>query len=128
MNPAWVMGVALVAVIGSQFLQRYAPESAQFLPFVAVVILLLALLPTLETILSAIWDLGQQSGVEQGSVGLILRGVGIGLITRVASGMCNDCGQRALGETVDYCGQIVIVSLAVPLIIDFAQRILEAEF
>lgn len=128
MNVVWVVGVSLVGVIGFQFLRHYVPEFASFLPLAAVVILLVALLPQLDTIVSAIRDLGQKSGIEDHSVGLILRGIGIGLVTKIASGVCNDCGQRALGETVDYWGQLAIVSLAVPLISDLAQRILETEF
>lgn len=128
MNAAWIMGIALIAVFGSQFLRTRVPELFQFLPVAAIVILLFALLPSLESIVTAIQDLGQQASLEADSVGLILRGVGIGLVTRLASGVCVDCGQKALGETVDYCGQIAIVSLAVPLILDLAQRILETEF
>lgn len=128
MSAAWIMGIALIAVFGSQFLRTRVPELFQFLPVAAIVILLFALLPSLESIVTAIQDLGQQASLEADSVGLILRGVGIGLVTRLASGVCVDCGQKALGETVDYCGQIAIVSLAVPLILDLAQRILETEF
>ncbi|MBO5248115.1 MAG: hypothetical protein J6B54_02320 [Clostridia bacterium] len=128
MNAAWIMGIALVAVIGSQFLRSRVSELSQFLPIAAIVILFFALLPSLESIVTAIRDLGQRASIEEGSVGLILRGIGIGLVTRLSSGVCVDCGQKALGETVDYCGQIAIVSLAVPLILDLAQRILETEF
>ncbi len=127
MNPAWVMGVVLIVVIGSQFLRYYAPQSAQLLPLAAIVLLMLALLPQITAIVTAIRNLGQQSGFNDASVGLVLRGVGIGLVTRIASGVCNDCGLRSLGETVDYCGQIAIVSLAVPLILNLAQRILGGE-
>ncbi len=128
MNLYWVIGVAFTGIIGFQFLRRYVPEFASLLPLTAVVILLITLLPSLETIVSALRDLGQKSGIGDDSVGLVLRGVGIGVITKIASSVCHDCGQRALGETVDYGGQIAIVSLAVPLILDLAQRILETEF
>ena len=128
MNLVWVTGIAFVGVIGFQFLRRYAPESALFLPLLSVIILIFALIPQLETILSALQELGQKSGIDSDSLHLVLRGVGICLITQIASGVCVDCGQKALGETVDYCGQIAIVSLAVPLILELAGRILEREF
>lgn len=128
MNFGWVTGIAFVGVVGFQFLRRCAPESASFLPLMSVVILLFALIPQWETILSALQELGQKSGIDSDSLGLVFRGVGICLITQIASGVCIDCGQKALGETVDYCGQIAIVSLAVPLILELAGRILEREF
>ena len=57
----------------------------------------------------------------------VLRGIGILLITRFASGVCSDNGQKALGETVEYCGQIFVVSLALPMILDLVQKIMEAD-
>ncbi len=128
MNLFWVVGVALIAVISMRFLSRYAPEYAQFLPLIAAVLLLLALLPRVGDALSAVQNLGLQSGIEDNSLGLIFRGLGIALITRFAAGICIDCGQKTLGDTVEYCGQIAIVSLALPLISDLAQRIGDGGF
>ena len=128
MNLIWVVGVAFVGISGFLLLRQYVPQTAQFLSFAAVLLLLAALLPHLEEIVSAIGTLGQQAGIEESSLGLVLRGIGIGLVTRVASGVCIDCGQRSLGETVDYCGQIAVVSLAVPMILELANRIMDMDF
>ena len=128
MNLLWVFGVAAVGVFGFLFLRRSTPEFAQLLPLMGVVLLFLALMPSLEKILSVILDLGEQSGLGNESISLIFRGVGIGLVTRLASGVCYDCGQRILGETVEYCGRIAVVSLAVPMICSLAQKITEIEF
>ena len=128
MSLTWVVGVAFVGIIGFLFLRQYLPQTAQIMTLAAVLLLFAALLPQVEEILSAIETLGQQAGIDEPSLSLVLRGIGIGLITRVASGVCFDCGQRTLGETVDYCGQIAIVSLAVPMILELAKRILDAEF
>ncbi len=128
MNPVWVFGVALVAVFGGLALRRYSPEMAPLLPLMGMVLLFSAVLPLVGSVLSAVTDLGQRSGLDSDSIGLILRGVGIVLVTRLAAGVCNDNGQRALGETVEYCGQIAIVSLAVPLIVDLAQKMMEVKF
>lgn len=125
MNMLFVMGIAFVAVIGAQFLRQASPEIAPFFPLAAIVLLLLAVFPQIGNIVISIQDLGKRAGIPDSSVLLVLRGVGIGLVTRVASGVCNDCGQRSLGETVDYCGQIAIVSLAVPLVMELAQRVSE---
>ena len=125
MNPLWVVGVAFVGIFGFLLLRQSMPQTAPFLPVAAILLLFAALLPQLEEILSAAVRIGEQSGMDDSSLSLILRGIGIGLVTRVASGICFDCGQRSLGETVDYCGQIAIVSLAVPMILKLAEGILD---
>ncbi len=128
MNLIWIFGVALISLFASRILQRSSLEISQFLPLVGILLLLSALLPSLESILDSLQQLGQQAGLDSSSIGLVLRGVGIGLITHLAAGVCNDNGQRALGETVEYCGQIAIVSMAVPLISDLAKKLMEVKF
>lgn len=128
MNLLWVFGVAVVAVCGFLFLRYRSPEFAPLLPLMGAVLLISVLMPSLEKILAVILDLGEQSGLGNDAISLILRGVGIGLVTRIASGVCYDCGQRTLGETVEYCGQIAVVSLAVPMISSLAQKITEIKF
>ena len=128
MNFTWIFGIILVAVFGSHLLRRVGGEFSQFLPLMAIVLLFGALFPSLELILESIHSLGQQAGIDAASIGAVLRGVGVGLITRLAAGVCFDGGQRALGETVEYCGQIAIVSMAVPYLSDFVEKLLEVEF
>ncbi|MBQ1965943.1 MAG: hypothetical protein II348_04630 [Clostridia bacterium] len=128
MNFVWVFGIVLVAVFGSHLLRRTGGEFAQFLPLTAVVLLLSALLPSVESVLESIQILGQRAGVDATSVGVVLRGIGIGLVTRLASSVCVDGGQRALGETVEYCGQIAIVSMAVPFLSNLVEKLMEVEF
>ena len=127
MNLTWVFGVALIALTGVTLLRSSAPEISQFLPFAAIVLLWLALMPAAGEILNVIRDLSGGVGLPETSLNVVLRGLGIGLVTRIASGICNDCGQRALGDTVDYCGQIAVVSLAVPFVAEVAKKIVESE-
>ena len=128
MNIIWVLGIALIGIMGSLMLRRFSPETAQLLPLAALLLLFFALLPRLDEIVSAVRALSEQAGIPESSLSLVLRGSGICLITRIASGICTDCGQKNLGEVVDYCGQIAVVSLAVPLVSELAQQILAADF
>ena len=128
MNILWVAAVGLVALFSVGFLRRYAEEYAQFIPLIATLMLLAAVLPYLGEIISFVSFLGEQSGVSPSSLGLVLRGLGIVFVTRFASGICIDSGQRTLGETVEYCGQIAVISLALPLIFDLVQTITDTEF
>ncbi len=128
MNILWVFGVGFIGIMGFLVLRKGQPEFAQLIPVLAVILLFIALLPKLEEVFSLIQILGENSGVSSDGISVVLRGVGICLVTRVASGICIDCGQRALGDTVDYCGQIALVLLALPLITQLAERLMSVSF
>lgn len=128
MNILWVAGICLIALFTTEILRRSAGEYAQFIPLIATLLLITAVLPYLREILSFVSYLGEQSGVSTSSLSLVLRGMGIVFVTRLAAGVCIDNGQRTLGETVEYCGQIAVISLALPLILDLVQTITDAEF
>ncbi len=128
MNILWVFGIVFVSLFAYLFFRKAQPEFSQLLPLAAAVLIFLFLLPQLEEIVTFVHALADQAGIPDSSVEVIFRGVGICLITRTASGFCVDCGQRALGDTVDYCGQIALVLLALPFLTQLAERLISGEF
>ena len=125
MNVYSIAGIALLAVFGALWLRQCSGEFSQLLPVFAIGMLLLSVMPQLLDLIENIRDLSQQAGVENGSLSVVFRGVGIALLTKFASGICYDSGQRTLGETVEYCGQIAVISLALPMILSLAEQFLE---
>ncbi len=124
MNILWVLGVSFVGIFGFLFLRKSQTEFGQLLPIVAIVLLFLMLLPKIEEIVSLIRILGDGANISSEGLSTVFRGIGICLVSRISSGICNDCGQRALGETVDYCGQIALILLALPLLTQLAERLM----
>lgn len=116
-----VVGGAACAVIGILLLRRYSLEFAQLMPIAASVILLLALVPQIATVLDGVRELADLSLLDPTALEPVFRGIAILLLTRFASSVCYDCGQRSLGETVDYCGQIALVTLCLPYVLDLAR-------
>ena len=122
-----VVGMVFVAFLGTVFLRYCSSPFATLLPVVAAIVVLGMILPRIKEILEGVSTLSQGVGVDASVLSPVLRGIGILLITRFASGVCSDNGQKALGETVEYCGQIFVVSLALPMILDLVQKIMESD-
>ena len=122
MNITLVAGVALVALICVRVLQCFGSFGVLSVSLVGVVVLLLIALPSVGEILSSLRELALAAGVDSAGIGLVLRGLGIALITRFAAGVCRDCGQKTLSETVEYCGQVALVALALPTVMEMAKK------
>lgn len=125
MNPVTVLGIALLSVLCLSVLRGVSPEfAAVFILSAAALLFFLAVEP-LREILSVLSDLSARAGVSADALSVVFRGLGIALLTRFASGVCVDCGLRSLGETVDYCGQVALALLALPLVSDLVQTVSE---
>lgn len=113
----------MTALLGYLFLRSSSSGIASLIPIAALILLISASLPQLLDILQTVRALGEGGGVDFSSVSTVLRGLGIALITRFASDVCLDCGQRSLGDAVDYFGQVAIVSLAIPSVLTLVEKI-----
>lgn len=50
--------------------------------------------------------------------GVMLKGLGVALLSRFCSDICRDCGEQTLASGVESVGRIVIFSLSLPMLMD----------
>lgn len=80
----------------------------------------------LEPVMELITRLQELSGLDTGFLSVLMKAVGIGLIAEVASLICADSGNGALGKTVQILASAAVLWLSVPLInalMDLIQKI-----
>ena len=106
------------------------PLRSDWLPFVRIggtVLILGMLLEPLSDLLREISDT-----VGEGSVApyaqVMIRALGIALLCKIATDVCRDAGEAALGSGVEMAGKMCILFLCLPLIrelLSFAAMLLE---
>ena len=61
--------------------------------------------------------------------GILLKAVGIGILSEISGQICEDSGNKALGKTLQLLAAVVVLWLSIPLfdnLMDLLQKILEA--
>ncbi len=122
-----VCGAGLLCVILCVILKQVKPE---FLPLARVsgtVLILLTVVPVLWNSISSVGALLTDEGVEP-YARVMLRALGVSLLTKVCCDVCHDTGESALANGVELAGKAVILLLCVPLIeeiLGYAAKILE---
>lgn len=88
----------------------------------------LSLLGTLIEALGNIFARFEGQEYAQGAFSLMLKALGIALISKLCGDLCRDCGENSLADGVDSVGRIAVISLCIPVIADileYATRFLE---
>jgi stage III sporulation protein AD len=112
---------ALISLVIIVVLRQYNPEYALIVAVLSGAIILIVLVLNLAEPIFALLELLRSYGVSSGLTSYILKALGICIITRFASDLCNDFGQTSLGGKVEMAGKITLLVISLPIL----QNILE---
>lgn len=110
-----VAGIAVAAAGAAILLKQYKPEYAFGISIAAGVIFLLFIVTRAQGIIEEIGDFANASGIASENYGIILRCLGICLITNAAAETCKDCGQGSIASKVVIAGKALVLIIALPL-------------
>lgn len=119
--------VALLMLASTSVIKQW---KADFLPLVhigAVVLFGTLLIASAEPLLSLLGTLSAGSGTSQ-YVEIILKGLGIVILTQICSDICKDSGEGTLAGHIETVGKLELLLLCIPLIEEIlgtAERLLE---
>ena len=97
-------------------IRRERPELALAFSLVAVVSILLAVLPSLTTVISAFSDIASESGVGPLYFGIILKVVAISYIADLGASICRDADENLIASRIEMAGKILILVCSIPII------------
>lgn len=108
-------GILVCAVI-CLALAKQGKDFSLLLSIVACTMAVIAAIAFLNPILSFIQRLQELAQWQNNMLQIILKAVGIGLISEITALICNDAGNAALGKSLQIIASCAILYLSLPLI------------
>ena len=113
-----VIRAVILGLVGSVLclvIRKNSPELSLLLAL-AVALLMVGLgLELIGAIIAFTETLRDAAGLSPALLGPVLKTVGIGILTRIASDICKDAGQSAIASTVELAGTVAALYIALPL-------------
>lgn len=122
---AQIAGICMVAALLALTIRKGSPEISLLLSLAAVTVVLLSLAAILETLVSFLEELGEQSGLPAGLFVPLYKTVGIALIVNVGGNLCRDAGESAVASALETAGAICALLAALPLLRTALELLLE---
>ena len=126
-----ILGAAIFGAFVIVTLKKESADGALTLRMVMGVVLAISCISAINPIVAYITELGEVFGEESGvasSVTVLLKALGVSLITHICATVCRDSGEGSIAQYVELAGKIEIVLLSLPLIgeiIDIALGLIE---
>ncbi len=111
-----LVGIALVTAVAALILRETKPELAFAVTIAGSIILLLFVFELFKDSISIFGKIAEISGIDSSLVKILLKMVGIGYLVEFSAGLLTDFGQASLADKLTFCGKILILILAIPII------------
>lgn len=119
---------ALITVILSLALGNREKDIGAILSMAVCCMVMVSALIYLEPILDFLKELESIGDIQGDYMGILLKVLGIGLVSEIASEVCSDAGNASLGKSIHTLGSAVILYLSLPVfraLLDMLTQILE---
>ncbi len=123
-----LVGIALITAVAAIILKSTKPELAFAVSVAGGIILLLFAFEIFKDSLSVFGKIADATGISSSLVKILLKMIGIGYLVEFSAGILNDFGQNSVADKLVFCGKIVVLVLAVPIlesVLSLVVRLLE---
>ena len=117
----------MIAVILGIMLSKQSKDWTLILTVLASCFVLTVVIGFLEPVVAFIKELCALGDLDSNLFGVLLKAVGIGLISEIAATICQDSGNAALGKGLQLLATVVVLWLSLPLmraLLELVQKIL----
>ncbi len=109
------VGVLLCGALLAVVLRAQRPELAMCLSLAAEMAVLVLLVGQLTPLVAAMQRMLSTASVPSSYFGVVLKAVGVCLLTQLTADTCRDAGETALAAKAELVGRVLMLVLAVPL-------------
>lgn len=106
-----MLALVLILTVG-----RQEKDIALILGITACCMTALAALQSFRPVLEFLFRLEAVADLQENNIRILLKAVGIGLISELIAALCSDAGYGSLGKQVQLLGSAVILGLSLPLL------------
>ena len=108
-------GAVFLAIILTVNLSGYRKDMAALLTLAVCVMVALVAVQYIRPILEFVEELEEIGGLDSDMIRILLKIVGIGILSEIAVPVCADAGNASVGKAVQFLAVMVILSLSIPL-------------
>lgn len=116
-----LIGFCLLTAVMVMVLRQMHPASAGLLTAAFGVLLVGVLLPQIRTYVDTILGLLASLDFTEEYYRVLLKSMGIVLITQLAVQVCRDMDAPSIAQRAEFCGRIALLGVAVPVFVELTQ-------
>lgn len=120
-----IIAIGLITCLATMIVRPIRSDFAVIIGLVGGLIILFMVVNYLATIFEVFKEIIGITGLNSNLYTLLLKIIGVGYLIEFTAGICSDTGNSSLGDKVLLGGKIIILVMALPIITNILQIIME---
>ncbi len=120
-----IIAIGLITCLATMIVRPIRSDFAVIIGLVGGLIILFMVINYLATIFEVFKEIIGITGLNSNLYTLLLKIIGVGYLIEFTAGICSDTGNSSLGDKVLLGGKIIILVMALPIITNILQIIME---
>lgn len=111
-----IAAIGVIAAVFCTLIREQNKSLASILSLISCIGILAAGLYFIDPVMDIIVQLETLSNLDKKTIAPLIKVVGIGIVTQLASDICQDAGESALGKSVELSGSFLALYASLPLL------------
>ncbi len=111
-----ILILAIVISVLCVIVKNYKPEYSLVCQLCGVAVVAGAVLSFFEDVVDSLFDMSVAGGLDSSFLEILLKALGVSIMTDIASNVCKDSGNNTLSAGVELFGKTIIVFMALPML------------
>ncbi|NCC87223.1 MAG: hypothetical protein EOM05_05080 [Clostridia bacterium] len=111
-----IASTAIILTILCLVVKQYKPEYAVIMQIGSFGVIAFFIMSSLGELLGMAKDIANISQVNIEFMALLVKALGVAIVTQIATEICNDSSNRTMAFGVELAGRIIILSMCIPMI------------
>ena len=124
MNIIQIVVTGVLCAVLALTVKKYNPEIALMITITTSVVIFMMLLPLLAEAVGILRHVGDMLDGGMKYVSLVIKVTGVAYMAELGASVCLDAGESAIAAKVEMAGRIMILTMAVPVILDLVNLII----
>ncbi len=120
-----IIAIGLITCLATVIIRPIRSDFAVIIAIVGGLIILFMVIDYLSNVFEIFRNIIGITGLNSNLYTLLLKIIGIGYLIEFTSGICADTGNSSLGDKVLLGGKIIILVMALPIITNILQIVME---
>lgn len=123
MEISTIVVIGIIGAIICVVINQYKPEYTVLVALATGLIILLFTIPHFSSILEYINEFVSMGQIDSGYGKIVVKALGVCVVTQLASDTCKDCGQGSIASKIELGGKVSILALSIPLFVSLLETI-----
>lgn len=123
MEISTIVTIGIIGAVVCVVIKQYKPEYTILVGLGTGLVILFFTVPHFSSVVEYVNELSGLGEIDTGYIKIVIKALGVCIVTQLASDTCKDCGQNSIASKIELGGKVSILALSLPMFVSLLETV-----